>query len=111
MTELVTTGTWQVQPQHQAAFVEAWTLFAEWASSMPGSTRLRLGRDIGDPRRFVSFAVWQDADAVRTWKAAPDFPDRLAHVVQHVAEFQPAELGVVAVAEGSRGLAAIHRTA
>jgi heme-degrading monooxygenase HmoA len=109
MAELVTTGTWQVPPAREAAFVEAWTLFAGWASSMRGSTTLRLGRDLGEPGRFVSFAVWQDADAVRAWKRAPGFRERLAQVVQHVEGFHPAELDVVATAtQGSRGLAAAH---
>jgi heme-degrading monooxygenase HmoA len=110
MAELVTTGTWQVPPAREAAFVEAWTLFAEWASSMPGSTTLRLGLDLARPGRFISFAAWQDADAVRAWKRAPEFRERLAQVVLHVEGFAAAELDVVATAtHGLRGLAAAHR--
>jgi heme-degrading monooxygenase HmoA len=106
MAELVTTGTWQVPPAREAAFIEAWTQFAEWASAMPGSTTLRLGRDLGQPGRFVSFAAWQDAATVWAWKHAPDFRERLAQVVQHVEAFHPTELDVVATAHGL----AAHRT-
>ena len=102
MAELVTTGMWRVDPTKEAAFVEAWAAFAEWASSMPGAGTLRLGRDVGDPLRFVSYAAWDDTDAVRAWKSAPEFRERLAQVLQHVGDFQPAELDVLATgADGS----------
>jgi heme-degrading monooxygenase HmoA len=96
MTELVTTGTWRVNPTKEAEFIQAWAAFAAWASGMPGAGTLRLGRDVGDPLRFVSYAAWQDTDSVRAWKSAPQFHERLARVLQHVGDFQPAELDVVA---------------
>jgi heme-degrading monooxygenase HmoA len=98
MTELVTTGTWRVNPTKEAAFVQAWAAFAEWASSMPGAVTLRLGRDVGAPLRFVSYGAWQDTDSVRAWKSAPQFRERIARVLQYVDDFQPAELDVVATA-------------
>jgi heme-degrading monooxygenase HmoA len=98
MAELVTTGTWRVNPTKEADFVRAWGAFAEWASSMPGAATLRLGRDVGDPLRFVSYAAWEDADSVRAWKSARLFRERLARVLQYVDDFQPAELDVVATA-------------
>jgi heme-degrading monooxygenase HmoA len=45
---------------------------------------------------FVSFAAWESIGAVRAWKSAPEFRERLAHVLQHVDEFEPSELSVVA---------------
>jgi len=62
MAELVTTGTWNVGHAKQAAFMGAWAAFAEWASAMPSAGTLRLGRDVGDVRRFVSYA----ASSIRT---------------------------------------------
>jgi heme-degrading monooxygenase HmoA len=98
MTGLVTTGTWIVASAKQAAFVRAWASFAEWASSRPGAGMLRLGVDTGDPTRYVSFGEWADTASVRAWKSAPDFRERIAYVLQHVTEFRPAELEVVATA-------------
>jgi len=99
MAELITTGAWTVDAAKEQAFVEAWAEFAAWASSMPGAGTLRLGRDSGDRRRFVSMAPWATADAVRAWKSGPEFKERMAQVLQHVDEFHPAEIDVVATAE------------
>jgi heme-degrading monooxygenase HmoA len=106
MTELMTTATWTVTPTKEVAFIEAWAAFAGWASTMPGAGTLRLGHDAGDSSRFVSFAAWEDTDSVRAWKIAPEFRTRMAHVLQHVDNFQPAELDVVATAaDGSTEIA------
>ncbi len=101
MAALVTTGTWNVDPIKEVAFIDAWAAFAAWASSMPGAGTLRLGR-VSDAARFVSYAAWEDADAVRAWKSLPEFRERLAQVLQHVEDFHAAELDVVAIgAHGS----------
>ena len=110
MAELMTTGIWTVSPTKEAVFIEAWTSFAEWASSMPGAGALRLGRDTGDARRFVSYGAWENVDAVRAWKSAPEFRERIAQVLQYVDDFQPSELDVVATcATGSRTVAHLDR--
>jgi heme-degrading monooxygenase HmoA len=98
MTELTTTGTWMVDETKEGAFVEAWAEFARWASSLPGATTLRLGRDGDNPRRFVSFAAWSTPESVKAWKTSPDFNERIAQVLQHVDDFHNEELAVVAVA-------------
>ena len=95
-----TTGSWKPNPESEEAFVEAWSQFAVWASSMPGADALRLVRDLGEPGRFVSFGAWGDIDHVRAWKSSPEFRERMARVLQHVDDFQPTELAVVATAEG-----------
>ena len=109
MSELTTKGTWIVDPAKEIAFVDAWATFAEWASAMPGATTLRLARDETNARRFVSFALWESPEAVRAWKAGPEFKERMAHVLQHVDEFLPEELPVVASAEN--GVKTIELTA
>jgi heme-degrading monooxygenase HmoA len=110
MAELVTTGIWKVRPTKEVAFIEAWTVFAEWASAMPGADSLRLGRDIGDVLRFVSYGAWDSVDAVRAWKSAPEFRERIAQVLQYVDDFQPSELDVIATcADGSRAVADLAR--
>ncbi|TMK93520.1 MAG: antibiotic biosynthesis monooxygenase [Actinobacteria bacterium] len=96
---IYTTGTWKPAPGKEEAFVEAWAEFASWASGMDGVGALRLAQDVRDTERFVSFGTWESIEAVRAWKGAADFRERLARVVQHVTEFEPTELALVASAE------------
>ena len=98
MTELVTSGRWRVTAGHEEEFVRAWAAFAEWASAQAGATTLRLGRDVLDPTSYVSFAPWTDVESARAWKGLPEFRERLARVVQHVDDFQSAELETVTTA-------------
>jgi heme-degrading monooxygenase HmoA len=96
MSELMTTGAWLVKPGEEAAFVEEWTRFAEWAATMPGATTLRLGRDTVNTSKFISFAPWADAESVRAWKSQPSFGERIGRVRAHVTAFEPLELDAVA---------------
>jgi heme-degrading monooxygenase HmoA len=104
MSEIYTTGRWRPSRGEEDAFVEAWTAFAAWASGMPGAGTLRLTRDVRDPQVFVSFGAWKSIDDVHVWKGAPDFRERMALVLRHVAAFEPAELAVVAAAEAGTAL-------
>lgn len=98
MEKIYTTGRWKANAGKEAAFVDAWVRFAAWASGMPGAGELRLTRDEREREVFVSFGAWESVDAVHAWKSAPEFRERLAHVLQHVDEFEPSELTVVASA-------------
>ena len=98
MSTYYTAGRWIPRPDEAEAFVEAWTEFAAWASGMPGAGELRLVREVGDAGHYVSFGVWASDDAVRAWKSAPEFRPRLARVLEHVAQFEPSELSLVATA-------------
>ena len=64
---------------------------------MPGAATLRLGRDAGDPPRFVSFAAWTTQIRARVEELA-GVREQMAQVLQYVDEFQPSELDVVATA-------------
>jgi heme-degrading monooxygenase HmoA len=99
MSELITTGVWRVQPGREAEFIQEWTRFAQWAATMTGATTLRLGCDLSDPQRHVSFAAWQDAQAAHAWKQSPEFREKIARVLQHVDAFEPSELSVVAAVQ------------
>ena len=98
MSTVYTSGTWKPSLGRETAFVEAWEQFAAWASQMPGAGRLRLTHDLYEEGRYVSFGDWASEDAVRGWKGSPEFKERMAQVLQHVDEFQSAELGLVATA-------------
>jgi heme-degrading monooxygenase HmoA len=108
MSDIYTTGTWTPYPGKEEEFVRAWTEFASWASSMPGAGVLSLTRDIRDSERFISFGGWESLEQVRAWKSSPEFRERMAQVLRHVAEFQPSELKLVATADG--GAAASEQT-
>ena len=99
MSDVYTTGTWTPYPGKEEDFVRAWAQFASWASSMPGAGRLSLTRDMRETERFISFGGWESLEQVRGWKGSPEFRERMAHVLQHVADFQPAELQLVATAD------------
>jgi heme-degrading monooxygenase HmoA len=99
MSTVYTSGTWKPTPGREDAFVEAWEQFAAWASQMPGAGRLSLTRDLYEDGRYVSFGDWASEDAVRGWKGSPEFKEQMARVLQHVGEFNSAELGLVATAE------------
>ena len=103
MAEMITTGIWMVEESKQDAFLEEWAAFAGWASAMTGAETLRIGRDVADPSRFVSFGAWESADVVHAWKAHPEFRDRIARVLQHVDQFHPSELHGLALATAGTG--------
>ena len=63
---------------------------------MPGSGTARLTRDLSEPRRYLSFAPWESAEAMHAWKSAPEFQARMAAVREHVTEFTPSEFELVA---------------
>ena len=42
-------------------------------------------------------------EAVRGWKDSPDFKPHMSRVQEHVAEFSPAELELVATVENGEG--------
>src|SRR5262249_42064890 len=98
-SEVYTTGSWKPNPGSEEAFVDAWKAFAGWASARPGAGTLRLVRDLQEPGRFVSFGAWESLDHVRAWKGSPEFRERMAQVLQHVDDFRPTELELVAAAE------------
>ena len=107
MAPVYTTGTWQVSPEKQDAFIAAWADFAAYASNRPGSGGLMLTRDTKDEGRFVSMGAWESADDSQAWKSAPEFSEQLARVLQNVDDFENTELSVLVTADaGSTSLAA-----
>jgi heme-degrading monooxygenase HmoA len=101
MNDIFTSGTWKANPGSEDTFVEAWTGFAAWASTKPGVGALHLLRSLHEPDRFLSFADWESPRDVQSWKSAPDFRERLAHVLQHVAEFDATEYAAAASVEAA----------
>src|SRR5262245_9160884 len=96
MSTVYSSGAWTAKDGEDERFVEAWTEFARWAGSMPGAGTLRLTRDLSEPGRYLSVAPGDDAGSMDAWKSAPEFRDRMGAVQQHVAEFTPSEMELVA---------------
>jgi heme-degrading monooxygenase HmoA len=97
MYEIFTYGRFEVEPENREAFVEAWTEFASWASERAGAGSIR---DVRNPGRFVSVGQWDDADAVRGFKSAPEFKERLGRLVRLASAFEPTEHVTVAKVTG-----------
>ena len=80
METTYTVGDWRIEPGREDEFVEAWSDLARWTvTDVPGTTVARLLGDPVDPQRFLSFAPWDDREAVTAWQAMPGFHERLAN--------------------------------
>jgi heme-degrading monooxygenase HmoA len=91
------TGSWQPHAGHEEQFLEAWRDFSRWSATMPGAGgEAVLARDLRDCGRFVSFMPWMSLEAIRAWKAHPEFKQRMGVVQEHVDRFAPTETEVVA---------------
>jgi heme-degrading monooxygenase HmoA len=95
MSEAYSSGNWKAKDGEEDQFVEAWTEFARWLSTMPGAGTARLTKDLSEPGRFMSFAPWESAEAMHQWKNDPAFRERMGAVQAHVAEFAPSEWELV----------------
>lgn len=104
MAEVYTTGSWKPFPGQDEEFVAAWIEFVCWASECPGAGTAYLTRDLREPERFVSFMDWESIDAVRDWKGATEFKERMSRVQKHIDKFAPTELEVVARCRGGATL-------
>ena|SRR5215207_10302182 len=96
MAETYSSGAWTAKEGEDEAFVEAWTEFARWLTTMPGSGTARLTRNLSERQRYLSFAPWESADALQAWRSNPEFSQRIAAVREHVAEFTPSDYELVA---------------
>ena len=91
MYEIFTNGRWEVEPENEDAFIDAWSELATWISQQPGCTTVWLVRDVRNAGRFYSNGQWEDAEAVRAFKSSPEFKERLGRVRQHTTDFEPTE--------------------
>jgi heme-degrading monooxygenase HmoA len=59
------------------------------------AARAKLLRDTDDPCRFVSFGPWGSIDAVRHWRGAAGFHERVARLQEVLDDFDPRTLELV----------------
>ena len=102
MYEIFTYGRFEVEPESEDAFVEAWSEFATWISRRSGNQSVRLMRDVRNTGRLVSVGKWDNAEAVQAFKSTPEFKEQLARVVKLAKDFEPTELvTLVKAADGT----------
>ena len=64
-----TSGNWLVRAGSEDTFIERWTAFTRWSlNNASGAESFVMIQDNADPRRFVSFGVWENPEAVREWR-------------------------------------------
>jgi heme-degrading monooxygenase HmoA len=72
-----TSGNWQVSEGKAEEFIDRWRVFLTWTKDEnKGFLGARLVRDLANPSHFVSFASWEDLDAMRAWQGRPEFAER-----------------------------------
>jgi heme-degrading monooxygenase HmoA len=98
MADHYASGNWHVQEGQEDEFVERWTEFLPWTrKDHPALESARLIRDAGDSRHFISFALWPDADARATWKASPEFAQKMEACRQLCDDFYGGDYEVAVV--------------
>jgi len=90
-----THSTWRVKPGLEDEFVRRWEELADWSGLQGLTARAKLLRDTDDPSRFVSFGPWGSMDAVRRWRVAPGFHERIARLHEVLDDFDPRTLELV----------------
>jgi len=88
-------STWRVKPGLEAEFVRRWEELADWSALQGLKARAKLLRDADDPSRFVSFGPWESVDAIRGWRGAAGFHERVARLQELVEGFEPRTLELV----------------
>lgn len=93
-----TSGRWSVKLGHEEAFARA---FAESGVNDVDPPirgllqRPRLLRDLGQPRSYLSYAVWESRDAIEEFRSRTDFPAMIARMKEHLDDMQISTLELV----------------
>jgi heme-degrading monooxygenase HmoA len=87
-----THSTWRVKPGLEDEFVRRWKELADWSALQGLASKAILLRDIDDPSRFVSLGPWESIEAIRRWRSAPGFHERVARLQEVLDDFEPRTL-------------------
>jgi heme-degrading monooxygenase HmoA len=96
MAETYTHTTWRVKPGQEEEFIRRWKEWIDWSHLQGLGPRARLLRDAESPSTFVSFGPWMSPDAVKNWRAAAGYHERVAAMQELLEGFEPRTLDVVA---------------
>ena len=95
--QIYTLGIWTVKEGREQAFIAEWEAFAKWtAKNQPGSQDAYLVKDLNNPRQFVSFGPWDNAEAIAAWRERAEFKAFVGKVKDLCDEFQPRTLSLAA---------------
>ena len=96
MSNIYTHTTWRVKPGKENEFARRWSEWIEWSRQQGLQAHAMLLRDAESPETFISFGPWRGVDAVRDWRAAAGYHERLARMQELLEGFEPRTLEVVA---------------
>ena len=98
MPQTYTHTTWRVKPGSEDEFVRRWKEWIEWSHLHGLGPRAQLLRDAESTSTFVSFGPWMSPEAVKNWRAAAGYHERVARLQEVLEGFEPRTLDVVAEA-------------
>ena len=98
-----TVGVWIVNEGMEDKFVARWESFAAWtAKNQRGAMTGYLLRDADHPGQFLSFGGWGSEEAVKEWRARPEFKQFAADVKSLCKEFRPQSYMLVATSDSKK---------
>jgi heme-degrading monooxygenase HmoA len=98
MNNPYSSGRWVVAEGHEKEFIRRWMEFLEWTrTSYKDLQSARLILDNHNSRRFVSFADWNNADAMKQWRSSPGFAERFGACRALCDEFEGSDFTLAAV--------------
>jgi heme-degrading monooxygenase HmoA len=97
MTNQYASGNWIVNRGSEKEFIARWISFLEWTrASAPGLQSARLIQDADDSRHFISFASWDSAESMKTWRSQPEFARMLGACRELCDDFRGADYSLAA---------------
>ena len=94
--QLYTSAIWRVEPGQEDAFIQAWQAFADWTSqTQAGAGAGILLQEAQDPRSFLSFGPWADAESITRWRSQPQFQEFIAKARELCEEIAPRTMALV----------------
>jgi heme-degrading monooxygenase HmoA len=77
MGDSYASGNWMVKEGNEDEFLARWNEFLEWTrDNADGFGHANLIRDVSNPRHFLSFAEWADAESRSAWREMDGFAQR-----------------------------------
>jgi heme-degrading monooxygenase HmoA len=98
MPRYYTSGDWRVKDGHEAAFRVAFAASGVDDIDPPIdglAVRPRLLRDLTDPQRFLSFAIWDSREAIEKFRSRPDFKAMIDAMRPHLDDMHISTLEYV----------------
>jgi heme-degrading monooxygenase HmoA len=92
-------GNWVVKDGQEDEFIARWTDFVRWSIETMGEGAFDapiLIREDANPRHFISFGGWRDAETVAKWRSHPEFQERLGRARELCDEFVAGDYTAVA---------------